>query len=299
MSRLLLLCPGQGGQHPGMYDMARQHPRGAALLDRLGMDVPDQASLFTNKAAQPAIVAASMAMWEALRDDVAKPSLVAGYSIGELAAHAVAGTVEAVDAVRLAGMRARLMDDAATAGQCMAALGGLAISVLGEIARRHGFEVAIINGDDACVAGGLQAQLAALQGAITAAGGRCQALPVAVASHTHWMQAAVAPFTAALAASGLATPTCAVLSGIAAARVVTPAQAVDTLARQLAQTVVWSECMDAAAEAGITVALELGPGAALARMLQARHPHIACRSVADFRTVGGVAAWLGRQCLHI
>jgi [acyl-carrier-protein] S-malonyltransferase len=295
MSRLLLLCPGQGGQHPGMFEMARQHPKGTAMFERLGIEVPDEASLFTNRAAQPAIVAASLAMWEALRDDVPKPALVAGYSIGELAAHAVAGTIEAGEAVRLAGVRARLMDDAATAGQCMVALGGLAVSVLSDLARHHGFEVAIINGDDACVAGGLQAQLAALQAAVVAAGGRCEALPVAVASHTHWMRAAVAPFAAALAASPMQAPACPVLSGIAAARVVTSAQAADTLARQLAQTVVWNECMDAAAEAGITVALELGPGAALARMLQARHSHIACRSVADFRSVGGVSAWLARH----
>jgi [acyl-carrier-protein] S-malonyltransferase len=53
--------------------------------------------------------------------------------------------------------------------------------------------------------------------------------------------------------------------------------------------------MDAAAEAGITVALELGPGAALSRMMQARHPQIACRSVADFRSLDGIVAWLGRH----
>ena len=295
MNRLLLLCPGQGGQHLGMYDMARQHPRGAALLDRLGMGTPQAATLFTNQAAQPAIVAATLSMWEALRGEVPAPALVAGYSIGELAAHAVAGTLEPMEAVRLAALRARLMDGAATADQCMAALGGLALDVLRELARLHGFEVAIVNGDDACVAGGRQAQLAALEAAVAAAGGRCQALPVAVASHTHWMRPAVAPFAAALAVSGLRAPSCPVLSGIGAARVVAPGQAVDTLARQLAEPVLWSECMDAAAEAGMTVALELGPGAALARMLQARHPHIACRSVADFRSVGGVVDWVARQ----
>ena len=73
------------------------------------------------------------------------------------------------------------------------------------------------------------------------------------------------------------------------------ARAVETLSRQLSETIVWSDCMDAAAEAGMTVALELGPGAALARMLQARHPHIACRSVADFRSLDGIVAWLGRH----
>jgi [acyl-carrier-protein] S-malonyltransferase len=30
-------------------------------------------------------------------------------------------------------------------------------------------------------------------------------------------------------------------------------------------------------------------------MLQGRHPHIACRSVADFRSLDGIVAWLDRQ----
>jgi hypothetical protein len=51
--------------------------------------------------------------------------------------------------------------------------------------------------------------------------------------------------------------------------------------------------MDAAAEAGITVALELGPGAALAHA--AKPPsHINTRSVADFRTLDGIHKWLER-----
>jgi len=53
--------------------------------------------------------------------------------------------------------------------------------------------------------------------------------------------------------------------------------------------------MDAAAEAGITVALELGPGAALARMLQSRNPNIACRSATEFRSLDGIRSWLGKQ----
>ena len=88
--------------------------------------------------------------------------------------------------------------------------------------------------------------------------------------------------------------TCPVLSGIGAAPISDKARAVETLSRQLSETILWSDCMDAAAEAGITVALELGPGAALARMLQARHPQIACRSVADFRSLDGIVSWLDR-----
>jgi hypothetical protein len=45
----------------------------------------------------------------------------------------------------------------------------------------------------------------------------------------------------------------------------------------------------------LTVALELGPGAALSRMLHARHPRIECRSVADFRSLDGIKKWLARH----
>lgn len=295
MSRLLLLCPGQGGQHAGMFDLARTDPDGAALLAQ--MPQPPQAGLFDNRGAQPAIVAASVAMWVALRRQVAAPALVAGYSIGELSAYAVAGALGAQDAVRLAGARAALMDSAAesTPGQCLAAVSGLPLARLRQMLGSAGFAVAIITGDDSAIGGGLAQDLPALEQAIAAAGARLQRLPVTVASHTPLMAAAVAPFAALLDAASFQPQACPVLTGIGAERVHDKAGAVAALSRQLAQPILWSECMDAAAEAGIEVALELGPGAALSRMLQARHPGIACRSVADFRSIDGIAAWLARH----
>jgi [acyl-carrier-protein] S-malonyltransferase len=110
------------------------------------------------------------------------------------------------------------------------------------------------------------------------------------------MAGAVEPIAQALRASGLRAPDTPVLSGISAARLDSREQAVEHLSRQLSETIVWDECMDACAEAGITLALELGPGAALSRMLQARHPAIACGSVADFRSLDGIRAWLRRHC---
>ena len=53
--------------------------------------------------------------------------------------------------------------------------------------------------------------------------------------------------------------------------------------------------MDTIVERGIRVVLEIGPGAALAKMLQVRHPEITVRSVAQFRSMQGVATWLARQ----
>ena len=291
--RLMILCSGQGGQHPAMVALAQGHPAAAALLSRSGVDA-DPALLFENAVAQPAIVAGALALWTALRDRIPAPALVAGYSIGELAAWAVAGALTAQDAIALSRSRAGAMDTAARAGppQALAAVSGIAVD---KVAGLAGFELAIVNGYDACIAGGLEAALPQLEAAVAHEGGKVQRLPVAVASHTSLMQPALPVFTAALENAAFGAPDCPVLSGVRAIALRDRDAAVLDLSRQLVQTILWRECMDTAAEAGIGVALELGPGSALARMLQARHPQIACRSVADFRSLDGVVAWIERQ----
>lgn len=300
--RLLLLCPGQGGQHAGMNALAQGEPAAAAFLASAPA-APD-ATLFANRVAQPALVAATVAMWLALRPRLAalalRPALVAGYSVGELSAACVAGALAPDTALALAAQRAALMDGAAAGGgsQTLAALAGLPLALLEQLAAAQGFAIAIVNGEDSCVAGGLAAALPALQQQLLARGGRCTPLPVTVAAHTPLLAAAVAPFAHALAAAPRQPPIYPLLAGIDGSTIsagAPPALMVDALSRQLAETIRWSDCMDAAAESGITVALELGPGAALARMLQARHGRIACRSVAEFRSIDGIVGWLERQ----
>lgn len=296
-ARLLLLCPGQGGQHEAMFELARSEAAAAALLDQAGLPSMDATTMFANRIAQPAIVGATLAMWEALRRRVPAPAMVAGYSVGELSAYGVAGAFDASDAVRLASIRAQLMDEAAaaTTPQALVAISGVLVERARALAGAAGFVVAIVTGNDSCIAGGLDAGLPQLEQVVEGAGGRLQRLPVGIASHTALMAPAVKPFADALLAAHYHPQTCPVLSGIGAEAIGGKSRAVDTLSRQLSEPIVWSDCMDAAAEAGMTVALELGPGAALARMLQARHPQIACRSVADFRTLDGIVAWLGRH----
>jgi [acyl-carrier-protein] S-malonyltransferase len=299
-ARLLLLCPGQGNQHLHMFDLARTSTAGAVQLEQHAQDQPplDQAHRFANATAPPPIVAATLAVWEALRADAMgpAPALVAGYSIGELTAYAVAGALSPQDAVRLAARRAALMNACRHTHpeQSLVALSGLVLPQIGQIAAAHAFNISIETGDDTCIAGGPAPALAALQTEIAAAGGRSQLLPVEVASHTPYMAEAVAPFADALQAASFQPQQAPVVAGIDAANVMEKSRAVSTLSRQLAEPIRWLACMDAFAEAGITTALELGPGGALARMLQARHPHIQSRSVADFRTLDGVRKWLDR-----
>ena len=254
--------------------------------------------MFENRVAQPAIVGATLAMWEALRRRVPAPAMVAGYSVGELSAYGVAGALEPARR-GAAGGHPRAPDGCRSRGVVTASAGRnqrrCRSRTCARWRRAAGFEIAIVTGQDSCIAGGLASTLASLESQVVGAGGRLQRLPVGIASHTSLMAPAVAPFAEALLAAPFHAQVCPVLSGIGAERITDKPRAVETLSRQLSETIVWSECMDAAAEAGMTVALELGPGAALARMLQARHPQIACRSVADFRSLDGIVAWLGRH----
>jgi [acyl-carrier-protein] S-malonyltransferase len=187
------------------------------------------------------------------------------------------------------------MDQAAHGAQTLAAVGALPLARVAELAAGHGFAIAIVNGHDSFIIGGPAARLPELQAQLELAGARVQHLPVTVAAHTPLLAAAVQPFADLLAATPFAPMACPVLAGVDAAPVYGAPQAIDALSRQLAATIRWADCMDAAAEGGITIALELGPGAALSRMLQARHPQIVCRSVAEFRSIDGVVRWIGRQ----
>lgn len=306
-SRLALLCPGQGGQHPGMFDLARADSQVGTMLDqwlseaRLGMPLDailsDDALLFSNLMAQPLIVAATLSAWEAIESEISAPALVAGYSIGELAAYGVAGALACADAVALASVRAQLMDNClkTTPSQGLVAVSGLPSRIASERVRPYGFQMAIETGDDSFIAGGPADQLGEVEKTIAASGGRTSVLPIEVASHTSFMRQAIVPFSEELRRHRFIDPHVPVLSGISAEIIHQSEKAILHLSRQVAEAIMWKDCMDACAEAGVTVALELGPGAALSRMLHARHPQIECRSVADFRSLDGIKKWIIRH----
>ena len=296
-ARLLLLCPGQGDQHDRMFDLARTNAAAAALIDQLLGELPPRGGdIFANRIAQPLIVTATLGMWEAIRDFAPPPALVAGYSIGELSAYGVAGAITPEQSVTLATQRARWMDDCqqAAPGQALVSIAGIVLAQATALATARGYHVSIETGEDSCIAGGPAAQAEQLLLDIEATGARGKRLPVMVASHTPYMRDAVEPLAQALRATAFLPLQAPVLAGIDASAVYDQARAIETLSRQLSEPIKWLACMDAAAEAGITVALELGPGGALSRMLQNRHPHIATRSVADFRTLDGIGKWLER-----
>ncbi len=296
--RLAILCSGQGAQHGGMFDLARTVAGMSSRIDAWAL--PFDGDAFANRNAQPLVVGAACANWQALQPRLLRPHIVAGYSVGEVAALAVAGVIAPADAVALARTRAALMDACVDPRQPqgLAAVSGLSrpalMRLLSTVGRPAAW-IAIENGAQHWITGGLNEALDALQGPVAAMGGRMQRLPVGVASHTPLMAPAVAPLQEAAATISLTAPRTRLLTGVSGTAAADAPSAVQGLLAQTAGTVRWSACMDAIAESGATAALELGPGTALARMLAARHPQIACRAVDDFRSIDGLLGWIARQ----
>jgi [acyl-carrier-protein] S-malonyltransferase len=285
-----------------MFDLALAAGAGGAVIGAaaglLGEDPVALARsgvprLFENRVAQPLVCAATLAAWEALRTRLPAPRLVAGYSVGELAAYGCAGALDPGEVVALAARRAAAMDAATPGPSGLLAARGLPLARLEALASASGAEVAIVNGPDHAVLGGLEPALAAAASALGAAGATTlQRLAVKVPAHTSLLAAAVAPFAAALRGSGLRDPPVPVLSGASGAPLRLRADAVLALSTQLARRLEWARCLQAAAELGCSVLLELGPGSALARMAAELLPGVAVRSVADFRGADGVVSWV-------
>jgi [acyl-carrier-protein] S-malonyltransferase len=299
-----ILCPGQGAQSPSMFaplaGQAEAGPALAAVEAALGLriaDLPDLAAdaLQANAVAQPLLCGYQLAAWAVLRPDLPRPRAFAGYSVGELAAHGCAGSLPADAVLDLAAYRARAMDAACPDPCAMAAVRGLTRPDLDALAAAHGVEIAIVNGPDRFVVAGRSGALADLVQAATVMGAGVTPLPVHVASHTSLMARAAAAFRDRLTAGPIAAPAVPVLAGIDGAPVRTRARAIDTLSAQIAGTIDWAACLRGMREMGCTVLLELGPGADLARMAREQLPDIEARSVAEFRSPSGAAAWVRRQ----
>jgi [acyl-carrier-protein] S-malonyltransferase len=286
-----------------MADLAAASPAGAEALRRcaetLGWDPVVRArrggaDVFANAVAQPLVCAVEVATWAALQAALPRPLLVLGYSLGELAAYGCAGALAPEAAAALAVERAAAMDAAAPPGGALLALRGLSVARAADLAAAAGAEVAIVNGPDHVVVGGVAAALAEVELRASAAGATAVQLPVLVPAHTGLLKAAVAPFAAALGRSPLRDPSLPVLAGTTALPVRTRDGAIAALSAAVAEPIAWARCLAAAAELGCTVFLELGPGGALAKMAAELLPEAAVRSVADFRSVAGIARWVER-----
>ncbi|MDD5126523.1 MAG: ACP S-malonyltransferase [Dehalococcoidales bacterium] len=283
MTKVAFVFPGQGSQNVGMgRDLYESFPAARAVFDEadkvLGFPISQlcfsgpEDELRKTVNAQPALVTASYACLQAVREagNKSPPDFVAGHSLGEYTALAVAGVLSFADAVKLARERGRLMYEAGLAQPgSMAAVLGMDEAVLAGVCRATGVWLANINCPGQLVISGAVANLnQAMEQAKAKGASRVIPLQVSGAFHTPLMQPAADGLDKMITSLQFREPAIPVIGNVTA-QPLSSAQAVkEELLKQLTSPVQWQRSVEYMAAHGVTTFYEIGPGKVLAGLIK-------------------------------
>ena len=290
MGGLALLFPGQASQAVGMgVDLMNAHAGARRLFEQVdavtGLAIVNLCAhgplerLTATEVAQPAVVTTSLAALAVLRDALGEalpePRAVAGHSVGELAAYAAAGALDAPNCLQLVHVRAQAMADAcARVDGTMAAVLGMdeepLRAVCVEASDASGsVEIANLNAPGQLVISGERAAVSRA-GDLARERGARRVLPLTVGGpfHSVYMHPAAERLQEAVAQAAVrdaATPVVVNVTG----RAERDAAALrDELNVQVFSPVRWIDTLRTMAEMGCDRFLEVGPGQVLTGLVK-------------------------------
>ena len=273
---LAVLSPGQGSQKPGFLSPWLALPGAEARLRwwsaLAGVDLvhlgtqADADEIRDTARTQPLLVAAALLAAEHL--PMYDVGLVAGHSVGELGAAALAGVLPAEAAITLAGVRGREMAAACAIEPTgmSAVLGGDPAEVLAAI-EASGLYPANRNGAGQVVVAG---ELSGLEKFATEPPAKTRVIPLQVAGafHTPYMAPAEAALAAVASGVTVADPARILLSNLDGSAINHGREMLQRLVRQVTAPVRWDLCMRTMADLGVTGIIELPPAGTLAGLVK-------------------------------
>ncbi|BCW54956.1 MULTISPECIES: ACP S-malonyltransferase [unclassified Arthrobacter] len=283
---LAIVCPGQGSQTPGFLAPWLELPsvagQLASLSDIAGIDLiahgttSDEETIKDTAVAQPLIVAAGLVTAASLFDVELNslPVILAGHSVGEITASALAGVLTEQEAMTFVRERANSMAAAAavTPTGMSAVVGGDPAEVLAAI-EAAGAAPANVNGAGQTVAAGTFEQLKALA-ENPPAKARVIPLKVAGAFHTSHMSPAVSALEKLKPQLNPVAPKVPLLSNFDGGEVTDGDAAVESLIAQVSRPVRWDLCMESMVNRGVTGVIELAPAGTLAGLAKRGMPGV-------------------------
>jgi len=302
-----LLFAGQGAQAVGMgRDLAEQFPTAADLFQQADDVLERKLSEITwngpiedltkTSNCQPALFVHGLACLSVLRELAGNFRIggAAGLSLGEMTAHAAAGTFDFEKGLKLVQRRGELMDEACekTSGG-MAALIGAEENIVRQLAADEDVDIANINAPGQIVISGELAKVEAAVGVAKEYGvRRATMLNVAGAYHSRLMESAYEKLGPVLQHVPMQPPSFPVISNVTGEEVKTPIEIRRALQDQVTGTVRWLDCMERLAALGCDFFIELGPGGVLAGLLRRTLKGADVVSVADVDSVRKCAGLL-------
>ncbi len=283
--RVAVIFPGQGSQTIGMMDeLAEYFDIIKTVFDEasqaLGVDLweitHDEARLHKTEFTQPALLTASVAIWQIVKDKLSKlgvtPLYLAGHSLGEYSALVAGGVLTLADAVRLVHERGKLMTQAVAGMDTqMAAVLGLddeQVTSLCENAKDNAGIVnpANFNSPGQVVVAGTEVGVAHVVAAVEALGKKTVPLKVSVPSHCELMNPASTALAGLLDDTEFQTAQIPVIQNRHAEVHKSINDIKVALTEQLSMPVQWAKTMQKLADKQIDVVIECGPGNVLSNL---------------------------------
>lgn len=294
------VCPGQGAQSIGMGKaLAEAYVESKQVFEEVDDALGESLSkliwegdidvLTLTENAQPALMATSLAAARALTREgmgVETANFVAGHSLGEYSALAIAGALSIADAARLLRTRGKAMQAAVPVGVgAMAALLGLDFETASQVAKQAA-------GDEVCEAANdndpaqvvVSGHKAAVERAVELAkehgAKRAVLLPVSAPFHCSLMSPAAAVMKEALSEATIISPSVPVVSNVKAQAVSDPDEIRELLIQQITGSVRWRESVMWMAQNDVSEIWEIGAGKALSGMVRRIDRDVECKNIA-------------------
>mgnify|MGYP001243999293 CR=1 FL=1 len=301
-TKTAFLFPGQGAQVVGMgLDLFKNSKAAKNVfeevddalgksLSKLIFEGPDD--LLKNTVnAQPAIMSVSLACIAALKENTDSsyivPTVLAGHSLGEYTALAVAEVLSVKDTALLVQKRGELMQSACdTNPGTMAAILGLDEIVLNEITRETGTYVSNVNTAEQIVISGSDIAVArALDMCSTRGAKKVIPLRVGGAFHSGLMEPAIKGLIDTIEGITFHEPVVPIIANCTADSLVDSNEIKSELINQITGCVNWKKSVDFMIKSGINNFLEIGPGRALSGMVKRIDRSAEISNISDLESI--------------
>ncbi len=283
MGKTAFIFPGQGSQTVGMmkefydnYSVVRDifksadEALGFSITDMCFNGPEDQLRLTFNT--QPAILTASVAAAEVLKEHGIVPDVAAGHSLGEYSALVIAGAMSFSDAVRIVRKRGQFMQEAVPVGEgSMAAVMGMndsndIVAICKKVEAETGKAVQAVNFNcpgQVVIAGAAAAVDKAVEELKAAGAKRAVLLPVSAPFHSSLMYPASVRLAEEFKTITFNDAKIPVIANVTAEEVNKAADIESLLVKQAASPVLWENSVNNMIKNGVECFVEVGPGKVL------------------------------------